>query len=256
MRTQRRCLLRSFYADKILGVQIKKSTKRWRILQASFVQVFTSAFLPLRLSVSVCFCVRVNHTSTERSIQFLMGPPGLHSSSLLIFSCFPFCTPRGGDVSIGPGQWRRVWAIDKQIGDEGERRRGEKKNERRGGRGGSGRRGLWAPPDHRGPGWPLTLIMTSEVTAWVRGCVKVPLRRFTPLLGDDDLMQPPQPVWHDQCCSPPAAPRGRTSISNPATQGPAKSTLQAESMSRRKRDTNRGKVGKLKDRKAVLFHRL
>lgn len=53
--------------------------------------------------VSVCFCGCVNHTSTQRSIQFLMGPPGLHSSSLLIFSCFPFCTPRGWDVSIGPG---------------------------------------------------------------------------------------------------------------------------------------------------------
>lgn len=76
--------------------------------------------------------------------------------------------------------------------------------------------------DHRGPGWPLTLMMTLEVTPEVRGCVKVPLRRFTPLLGDDDLIQPPQPVWHDQCCSLPAAPKGHTSISNPATQGPLK----------------------------------
>lgn len=61
----------------------------------------------------------VNHTSTGRSIPFLMGPPGLHSSSLLIFSCFPFYTPRGWDVSIGPGRWKRVWAIGKQIEDEG-----------------------------------------------------------------------------------------------------------------------------------------
>lgn len=72
---------------------------------------------------------------------------------------------------------------------------------------------------HGGPHWPLTLIMTSEVTPEVRGCVKVPQRRFTSLLCDDDLMQPPQPVWHDQCCSLPAAPKGHTSISNPAAQG-------------------------------------
>lgn len=134
-------------------------------------QVFTSAFLLLPLSVSVCFCVCVNHTSTERSIQFLMGPPGLHSSSLLIFSCFPFCTPRGGDVSIGPGQWRRVWAIDKQIGDEGERGR---KNERSG-RGGSGRRGLRAPlitealADPWPWSWPQRLPHRSEVV-WKCHC--------------------------------------------------------------------------------------
>ena len=125
--------------------------------------MFTSAFLPLRLSVSVCFCVRVNHTSTERSIQFLMGPPGLHSSSLLIFSCFPFCTPRGGDVSIGPGQWRRVWAIDKQIGDEGERRRGKKKKrtERRQRR--KRQEGLVSPP------WSQRPWLTPDLDHDLRG---------------------------------------------------------------------------------------
>lgn len=83
--------------------------------------MFTASFLFVKCNTSVCmyvFCVSVNHTSTEGSIQFLMGPPGLHSSSLLIFSCFPFCTPTGWDVSIGPGQWKRVWAIEKQIEDE------------------------------------------------------------------------------------------------------------------------------------------
>lgn len=54
------------------------------------------------LCICMCFCGCVNHASTQRSIQFLMGPPGLHSSSLLIFSCSPFHTPRGLDVSIGP----------------------------------------------------------------------------------------------------------------------------------------------------------
>ena len=48
--------------------------------------------------------------------------------------------------------------------------------------------------DQRGPLRPLTLIMTSEVSAQVRGCVKMPVRQFTPLLGDDDLMQPPPTV--------------------------------------------------------------
>lgn len=81
--------------------------------------------------------------------------------------------------------------------------------------------GLHVLADQRGPPWPLTLIMTSEGTDQVRGCVKVPVRRFTPLLGDDDLMQPPQTVWHDQCWSLSVAPKG-PGISTTAPQGPLK----------------------------------
>lgn len=121
---------------------------------------------------------------------------------------------------VPPGRTESV--SDKETEDEGKRKvRGEKwRREHKQGEeepgGACGRHDRW------GPRWPLTLIMTSEVAPEVRGCVKVPLRRFTPLLGDDDLMQPPQPVWHDQCCTLPAAPKGHTSISNPATQGPLK----------------------------------
>lgn len=95
--------------------------------------------------------------------------------------------------------------------------------------------------------------MTSEVSPEVRGCVKVPLWQFTPLLGDDDLMQPPWPVWHDQCCYLPAAPKGHTSISNPGHTKPTKSTLQAESMSRRRGDTNRVKWESLRTEKLLCF---
>lgn len=174
------------------------------------------------LCIFVCFSVSVKHCSTGIRIQFLIGPPGFHSSSLLIFSCFPFCTPRGWNVSIGPGQWRRVWVIEKQIEDEGMRKDSRERKMKRDNvekRGRIGRRGSVVT---EGPCWPLTLIMTLKVTPEVRGCVKVPLRQFTPLLCDDDLMQPPQPVWHDQCCSLPAAPKGHTSIANPATRGPLK----------------------------------
>lgn len=56
---------------------------------------------------------------SERNLRFRMGPPGLHSSLLLIFfSCFPSCTLRRWDVSIGPGHRRRMWAMVKQNGDK------------------------------------------------------------------------------------------------------------------------------------------
>lgn len=132
---------------------------------------FTAAFLFIRvirqtLSIAYdCICVCVNHTSSERSVQFLMGPAGLHSSSLLIFSCFPFCTPRGWDVSIGPGQCRRVWAIEKQIEDEAK----EKKNEGREHRGKSrwrGRRGPQAPWSQRPS---LTPDLDHDLRGYPRG---------------------------------------------------------------------------------------
>lgn len=132
--------------------------------------MFTATFLFVRSNTTVYLYVFVcvNHTSTERSIQFLMGPPGLHSSSLLIFSCFPFCTPRGWDVSIGPGRWRRVWAIDKQIEDEGkskgEKNEGKERIERK--RGGSGRRGLRAPWSQRP--W-LTPDLDHDLRGYPRG---------------------------------------------------------------------------------------
>lgn len=174
---------------------------------------FTASFLFVKsMNKRLCFWICVNHTSSERSILSFEGTPDIHSSSLLIFSCFPFSPARGWDVSIGPDRCG-VWTVEKQIEDEGKRKKyGRKKNAV----------GAWKLPDHRGPDWPLTLIMTLEVTPKVRGCVKVPLRQFTPKLGDDDLMQPSQPVWHDQCCSLLAAPKGPTSISNRATQGPLK----------------------------------
>lgn len=65
------------------------------------------------------FCGCVNHTSTDRSIQFLMGPPGLHSSSLLIFSCFPFLHSQGMGCLNWSWLWRRMWGIEKQIEDMG-----------------------------------------------------------------------------------------------------------------------------------------
>lgn len=107
-------------------------------------------------------------------------------------------------------------------------------------------------PDHRGPRRPLTLIMTSEVRPRVRGCVKVPVRQFTPVLGDDDLMQPPQPVWHDQCCSVPEAPKGRTSISNQATQGPLKAPCRQSQWGRGK-GTQIERSGKAKGQKACFY---
>lgn len=107
-------------------------------------------------------------------------------------------------------------------------------------------------PDHRGPCWPLTLIMTSEVSTRVRGCVKVPVRQFTPVLGDDDLMQPPQPVWHDQCCSVPAAPKGHASISNPATQGPLKAPCRQSQWGRGK-GTQTERSGKARGQKACFI---
>lgn len=206
------------------------------------------------ISVCVFFFVDVwIMPAHKRSIQFLMGPPGLHSSSLLIFSCSAFRTPRGWDVSIGPAGRRRVWAIKKQIEDERKREKREEKNEGESTEqnkedeagGARGRR------DHRGPRRPLTLIVTSEIAPEVRGCVKVPLRRFTPLLGDDDLMQPPQPVWHDQCCTLLAAPRGHTSISNPATQGPLKAPYRQSQWTGGK-GTQTEKSGKAKGQKGCF----
>lgn len=189
---------------------------------------------------------------SERNLRFRMGPPGLHSSLLLIFfSCFPSCTLRRWDVSIGPGHRRRMWAMVKQNGDkERARKKNSWKEYSEVEEEGTG--GACEVPDHRGPCWPLTLIMTSEVSTRVRGCVKVPVRQFTPVLGDDDLMQPPQPVWHDQCCSVPAAPKGHASISNPATQGPLKAPCRQSQWGRGK-GTQTERSGKARGQKACFI---
>lgn len=116
------------------------------------------------LCICMCFCGCVNHASTQRSIQFLMGPPGLHSSSLLIFSCSPFRTPRGLDVSIGP-----AGAKESVSDKETDRRWGEEKSERRKMKGRTqtrrrrARRGLRSPRS-------LRPSLTPDLDHDLRGC--------------------------------------------------------------------------------------
>lgn len=204
------------------------------------------------LCICMCFCGCVNHASTQRSIQFFDGT----SRSSLIFPIDFLLLSFSHSQGIGCLNWSRrgeprAWAIKKQIEDEGKRKvRGEKwRGEHK--QGGEEPGGACGRHDRWGPRWPLTLIMTSEVAPEVRGCVKVPLRRFTPLLGDDDLMQPPQPVWHDQRCTLPAAPKGHTSIANPATQGPLKAPYRQSQWAGGK-GTRTEKSGKAKGRKGCF----
>lgn len=217
--------------------------------------LFTAAFLSLKsntavyLYVFLWMCESCQHTEKHSVFD------GTSRSSLIFpidFLLLSFSHSQG----IGCLNWsrrgeQRAWAIKKQIEDEGKRKvRGEKwRGEHKQGEeepgGACGRHDRW------GPRWPLTLIMTSEVALEVRGCVKVPLRRFTPLLGDDDLMQPPQPVWHDQCCTLPAAPKGHTSISNPATQGPLKAPYRQSQWAGGK-GTQTEKSGKAKGQKGCF----
>lgn len=187
--------------------------------------VFAATFLCLKTNTAVYLYVflsecesyqhRKKNSVSDRTPRFSVIFPidflllsFLHSQGM---ECLNWSRPVKESVSDREtdrtrGNKKREWR-GKMKGDDVEKKRRNRKEPLLG---------------HRGPSWPLTLIMTLEVTPEVRGCVKVPLRRFTPLLCDDDLMQPPQPVWHDQCCSLPAAPKRHTSISNPATQGPLK----------------------------------
>lgn len=134
------------------------------------------------LCIFMCFWASVNHSSTGIRVQFLIGPPGFHSSSLLIFSCFPFCTPRGWNVSIGLGQWKRVWAIAKQIEDEGMRKdsRGrkmkgdnveKKKEEYEGGAPWSQRPLLTPDLDHDLKGYPRGQRLCESATATIHSTV-------------------------------------------------------------------------------------
>lgn len=165
------------------------------------------------LCVIVYFCGSEN-SSTERSIQYLMGPPGLHSSFLLIFSCFLFCTLRGGDVSIGPSWPKPSWAIEKQIEDEGKTKRKRKEREREGKTQDDARdqadcRGPGLTPDlDRGPG---RLPRRSEVVWKCHGgdslhCWVMMILCSLPSLSDMISV-----------ALPPAAPEGLTSVSNRAT---------------------------------------
>lgn len=155
------------------------------ILVSSFVH-FSVPFTPTKLSL-----FSLDSHSSKRNLRFLMGPPGLHSSLLLIFFLV-FLRALSGDgmsqlVPATEGECER-WSNRTVI-----RKEQEKKNQ--GKNTGRWRRKRQEGPVRfliiGGPCWPLTLIMTSEVSTRVRGCVKVPVRQFTPVLGDDDLMQPP-----------------------------------------------------------------
>lgn len=76
------------------------------------------------LCICMCFFACVNHTSTERSIQFLMGPPSLHSSFLLIFLLLSFLHSQGK----GCLNWSRP--VKESVSDrETDRRWGEETKE-------------------------------------------------------------------------------------------------------------------------------
>lgn len=203
-----------------MGSLTLSQNHQWQFAHCSHLYLqFCTFFSSIYSYPALCF-VWI-HTAQIEAFTFWWDPQVFTHLPYWFFSCFPSCTLKRRDVSIGTGHWRRMWATDKQKDDkEGAREKNSVKEYRV--KEEEATRGACKIPDHRGPCWPLTLIMTSKVTTKVRGCVKVPVRQFTPLLGDDDLMQPPQPVWHDQCCSVPAAPKGHASISNPATQGPLK----------------------------------
>lgn len=220
-------------------------------LSAVVLHIFQTCgvFLSLTSNPTVCQYVFVwtgeyQHREKRSVCDGTCGSSLIFSIDFLLFSllhsqgnrCLTWKCP--AKESRGFTETNRGW------GKNDERREEKKKEEESG--------GACNHADHWGPCWPLTLIMTWEVTAEVRGCVKVPLRRFTPLLGGDDLMQPPQPVWHDQCCSLPAAPMGLTSVSNPATQGPLKAPYRQSQWAGEK-GTQTEKSGRVKRTERLFY---
>lgn len=146
--------------------------------------------------------------------------------------------------------------------DEGERLSNKKTNGRgwkrhRRKRRAGGREGEAVEPIAEALADPWPWSWPGRLPLEVRGCVKVPRWRFTPLLGDDDLMQPPRPVWHDQRCASSACGSRGPRVHLQPTEGPAKSTSQAERMSWRKAvfSLSPCSSGSHNDTKNLCFHR-